>query len=125
MEPSAPSPPLALPSSEMSTRGQSESGLEGSDEDDVDVEATMASEGREGGAFSNALRACRQATVATCSGSGDQQLSLNQQPMTTVTRPISSASIMYTSALPKHVSRHELIMGALRELQSARKLLTE
>lgn len=35
-----------------------------------------------------------QATVTTCSGSGDQQLSDNQHPITTVTRPIANASIM-------------------------------
>jgi len=39
-------------------------------------------------------------TKRRCSGSGDQQLSLSQQPITTVTKPISSASTMYTSALP-------------------------
>lgn len=42
-----------------------------------------------------------QAIVTTCSGSGDQQLSDSQQPMITVTKPISSARIMYTSALPE------------------------
>lgn len=42
----------------------------------------------------------RHAIVTTCSGSGDQQLSESQQPITTVTRPISSARIMYTSAFP-------------------------
>lgn len=42
-----------------------------------------------------------QAIVITWfSGSGDQQLSDNQQPITTVARPINRASIMYTSALP-------------------------
>lgn len=46
-----------------------------------------------------------QATVIVMpSGSGDQQLSESQQPMTTVTRPMRRASIMYTSALPKTVT---------------------
>ncbi|CAG9786198.1 unnamed protein product [Diatraea saccharalis] len=34
------------------------------------------------------------------SGSGDQQLSDSQHPTTTVTKPISRASTMYTSAFP-------------------------
>uniref|UniRef100_A0A2H1X045 SFRICE_033182 n=1 Tax=Spodoptera frugiperda TaxID=7108 RepID=A0A2H1X045_SPOFR len=38
--------------------------------------------------------------ASTSSGSGDQQLSESQHPTTTVTKPISSASIMYTSAFP-------------------------
>lgn len=43
-----------------------------------------------------------QATVIVMpSGSGDQQLSESQQPMTTVTRPMRRASTMYTSALPE------------------------
>ncbi|KOX71763.1 Breast cancer type 1 susceptibility protein like protein [Melipona quadrifasciata] len=41
------------------------------------------------------------ARVTTPSGSGDQQLSDSQQPTTTVTKPISSAKKMYTSAFPK------------------------
>lgn len=42
-----------------------------------------------------------QAIVTTWSGSGDQQLSDNQHPMMTVTRPINSASMIYTSAFPE------------------------
>ncbi|CAD0199173.1 unnamed protein product [Chrysodeixis includens] len=38
--------------------------------------------------------------ASASSGSGDQQLSDSQHPTTTVTNPINSASIMYTSALP-------------------------
>lgn len=45
--------------------------------------------------------------ASASSGSGDQQLSDSQHPTTTVTKPISSASIMYTSALPTtNLSHH-------------------
>lgn len=48
----------------------------------------------------HAPAATGQPPANTSSGSGDQQLSDSQHPTTTVTKPISSASIMYTSAFP-------------------------
>jgi hypothetical protein len=77
--------------SEGSTRGQSLSGLDGRDvvDDDDTLTTLIGTSGLRGGF------AVGQATVTTCpSGSGDQQLSDSQHPITTVTRPISSASIM-------------------------------
>jgi hypothetical protein len=77
--------------SEGSTRGQSLSGLDGRDvvDDDDTLTTLIGTSGLRGGF------AVGQATVTTCpSGSGDQQLSDSQHPITTVTRPINSASIM-------------------------------
>ncbi|CAH2037549.1 unnamed protein product, partial [Iphiclides podalirius] len=48
----------------------------------------------------HAPAATGQPPASASSGSGDQQLSDSQQPTTTVTKPMSSASTMYTSALP-------------------------
>ncbi|EFA08705.1 hypothetical protein TcasGA2_TC006376 [Tribolium castaneum] len=87
--------------SEGSTSGQSLSGLDGRDVDVEDMLTTlMGRSGLRGGLADG------QATVTTWpSGSGDQQLSDSQHPITTVTRPISSASIMYTSALPRQTDK--------------------
>lgn len=80
-----------------STRGQFVSGLEGLDCCEVGVDVggeklttLIGVAGRLRTVF-----CLGQATVITSpSGSGDQQLSDNQQPITTVTSPISRASIM-------------------------------
>lgn len=56
----------------------------------------------EGGRYTcvQAPAATGQPPASTSSGSGDQQLSDNQHPTTTVTTPISNANTMYTSAFP-------------------------
>lgn len=86
--------------SEISTRGQSLSGaLE--DCEDVEGEELTTLMGVSGGTGVGPRLAGGQATVTVMpSGSGDQQLSDSQQPMTTVTRPMRRANIIYTSALP-------------------------
>lgn len=84
--------------SETSTSGQSLSGLDSGLLDDValsrlgDVISALI-----GGGLGLDVG---QAIVTPWSGSGDQQLSDSQHPITTVTSPISSASMMYTSAFP-------------------------
>lgn len=93
--------------SEVSTRGQSLGELDGW-VDVVDDTLTMLMGVRGVGP----RLAGGQATVMVMpSGSGDQQLSDNQQPITTVTRPMSNASIMYTSALP---AKLQTLCGVLR-----------
>lgn len=84
--------------SETSTRGQSLSGLEsGLLEDDA---LTRLGDGMSVLSGRGVGFDLGQATVTTWSGSGDQQLSDNQHPITTVTKPISNANMMYTSAFP-------------------------
>lgn len=101
--------------SDVSTRGQSLSGLDGSVGLDVGVLTALMGVGGAGGEVGGPRLAGGQATVIVIpSGSGDQQLSDNQQPMTTVTKPIRRASMIYTSALPgmKHIniSCHSIVI---------------
>lgn len=75
--------------SDISTSGKSLCGDDGELVLDDDTLTTLIGVKGGGGGVGSG-----QATVTTCSGSGDQQLSDNQHPITTVTIPISNASIM-------------------------------
>lgn len=74
--------------SDISTNGKSLCGDDGVLELDDTLTTLIGVKGGGGGV------GLGQATVTTCSGSGDQQLSDNQHPITTVTTPINNASIM-------------------------------
>lgn len=87
-----------------STRGQSLSGLEdrspgdefsSSSPEDMSTTTTPPSRGSRGPPWPGGPLGGGQATVTTpVSGSGDQQLSESQQPMTTVTTPINRAKMI-------------------------------
>lgn len=85
--------------SKVPTRGQSLGGLDGW-EDTEDDTLTMLLGMRSGRGVGPRFSGGQATVMVIPSGSGDQQLSDNQQPITTVTRPMNSASIMYTSAFP-------------------------
>lgn len=65
-------------------------------------EGLSRSAAAEGGRYTcvHAPAATGHPPANTSSGSGDQQLSDSQHPTTTVKKPISNASTMYTSAFP-------------------------